>query len=460
MIARGKAAAQQWAAAPAASHKLPTDPVRKLIVTRGSDVKLKPMVWWEPGLILRAAITLVGGREGQGKSTIVAGWAARETLTGGSVLWLGSEESREQAQAPRLTAAGADMTKVIFLDVELDNVIGALRFPLDLAGIEDVIREHNVTMIVLDPCKGYMPAGFSGNDDVAVRQYLEPLASLAARNDVVLLGICHFGKRAGDDSGKLLLGSIAWSQVARSVLSVAVDPDTNHRIVTATKGNYAATERSIECEIITGVIHTDDGPTEIGTVRWIGDTTIDARDILSGGDGDDARDIDAWLRDFLATGSKKANDVYSAADAAGYSKDQAKRAKKRLGIKAERPSGDGPWFWSMPTPPSQGSTDQGSTPVVHTAAPLLPCTSGGVQEGEIRPREQGAGECSLGAPSAVESPLLTPPTPLDARRQELSGRRTIRVKGQEVPRCYICGKAVVGGQGDAHLSCVSKQETA
>ena len=367
-VARGEAVAKRLAAAaPVVTENIPG---RRLIVTRGSDVKLKPMVWWEPGLILRAAITLIGGREGQGKSTIVAGWAARETLTGGTVLWLGSEESREQAQAPRLTAAGADMSKVIFLDVELDNVVGALRFPLDLAGIEDVIRAHHVTMIVLDPCKGYMPAGFSGNDDVAVRQYLEPLASLAARNDVVLLGVCHFGKRAGDDSGKLLLGSIAWSQVARSVLSVAVDPDTNHRIVTATKGNYAATERSIECEIITAVIGTDDGPTEIGTVRWIGDTTVSARDLLAGVGGDDTRDVDTWLQAFLATGSKKANEVYSAADAAGHSKDQAKRAKKRLGINAERPSGDGPWFWSMPTPPNQGSADQGSRGVMHTPAPL------------------------------------------------------------------------------------------
>lgn len=52
------------------------------------------------------------------------------------------------------------------------------------------------------------------------------------------------------------------------------------------------------------------------------------------------------------------------------------------------------------------------------------------------------------------------PTPLTARRQELRTRRTIRVRGQEVPRCYICGKAVMAGQGDAHLSCISKQETA
>lgn len=50
------------------------------------------------------------------------------------------------------------------------------------------------------------------------------------------------------------------------------------------------------------------------------------------------------------------------------------------------------------------------------------------------------------------------PTPLTtARRQELKTRRTIRVKGQEVTRCNVCGRPVTSGQGDTHLSC-SKQE--
>lgn len=48
------------------------------------------------------------------------------------------------------------------------------------------------------------------------------------------------------------------------------------------------------------------------------------------------------------------------------------------------------------------------------------------------------------------------PTPLDIRRDDLRTRRTIRVRGVEVPRCYLCGKAVAVGQGDAHLSCLSK----
>ena len=111
-------------------------PGRRLVVTRGSQVTLLPLEWWEPGLVLHAAINLLAGREGKGKSTIAASWAARETQAGGTVLWIGSEEPREQAIAPRLTAAGANMDRVIFVDVETNMTISALIFPLDLPAIE------------------------------------------------------------------------------------------------------------------------------------------------------------------------------------------------------------------------------------------------------------------------------------------------------------------------------------
>lgn len=118
-------------------------------------------------------------------------------------------------------------------------MLGALQFPLDLKNVEKVIRQHGVTMIVLDPCKGLVPPDFKGNDDVAVRQYLEPIGALCNRTGATLIGLAHFGKRDSRDPGKLLLGSIAWSQVARSVISVAEIPDTGNRVLTNTKTNYS-----------------------------------------------------------------------------------------------------------------------------------------------------------------------------------------------------------------------------
>lgn len=431
---------------------------RSLIVTRGSQVKAKRLVWWELGLILQYAINLLAAREGKGKSTVASSWAARETRAGGTVLWIGTEESREHAIVPRLIAAGADMDRVIFVDVQTDLGTGALVFPLDLRAIEDTIREHGITMIFLDPAKAVVPPGFSGNDDIAVRQYLEPIAGLADRCKVTIVGLAHFGKRTGADSGQLMLGSVAWSQVARCVLSIAEDPDTGTRVLTNTKANYAGTDRSVEFRIVNTVIDTEDGPSEVGSVEWLGDTTLDARDILAGADDDDRHDVDRWLTDLLAKGSVKATEVFSAADAAGFSKDQAKRSKKRLGIVADRPNNPGPWFWSLPSTPEAGSREHDDTPShVLPALPALPVRSDGVQQGAETPREQSARERSLlSVPTPASMPASGQPPVL------ISSRRT-RTRGKFRPptgpgRCHDCGYHLATmGHSD---TCSSKQETA
>lgn len=309
---------------------------RRLVVTPGSHVKAKRLVWWEPGLILENAINLLAAREGKGKSTVASSWAARGSRTG-TVMWIGTEESREAAIVPRLIANGADMENVVFVDVQTDAGTGALMFPLDLVAIEDVIRIHGVTMIFLDPAKAVVPPGFSGNDDIAVRQYLEPIAALADRCKVTVIGLAHFGKRMGADSGQLMLGSVAWSQVARCVLSIAEDPDTGTRVLTNTKANYVGTDRSVEFRIVSTTIHTDDGPTEIGSVEWLGDTTVDARDLLAGDDSEDdpgeRNAAEHWLEDYLTENGPTPSKVIKNDAAKEKISDRTlKRAKKKLGV--------------------------------------------------------------------------------------------------------------------------------
>ncbi len=437
---------------------------RRLKVTAGSQVKAKKLVWWEAGLILQYAINLLAAREGKGKSTVASSWAGRETRNGGTVMWIGTEESREHAIVPRLIANGANMERVIFVDVETDLGTGALVFPLDLYRIEQVIREHNVTMIFLDPAKAVVPPGFSGNDDIAVRQYLEPIAALADRCKVTIIGLAHFGKRVGADSGQLMLGSVAWSQVARCVLSIADDPDNGTRVLTNTKANYAGTDRSVEFRIVSTTIDTDDGPTEIGSVEWLGDTTVDARDLLGGDDtGSDASERTAaehWLLDYLtANGPTPSKTVKTEAAKEKISEPTLKRAKKKIGVLDESSGFPRTSTWSLPS----RLTSSQITPVTQDREPTEPTGPDQHKQDEPTAPESQSAHVSACEPTAELTghfDMPAAPTPLTARRQELKTRRTIRVRGQEVPRCYLCGKAVVAGQGEAHLSCLSKQATA
>lgn len=312
-------------------------PNRRVVVTRGSAITPRRIEWWEPDVIVKAEINLLAARESAGKSTLAAAWAARETHAGGTVLWIGTEESREHAQVPRLIAAGADMDRLIFVDVENTGaaaVLGALQFPLDLPSIENIIRQHDVTMIVLDPCKGLVPSDFKGNDDVAVRQYLEPIGALCNRTGATLIGLAHFGKRDSRDPGKLLLGSIAWSQVARSVISVAEIPDTGNRVLTNTKTNYSPQARSIEFRIVSQTIDTAEGQSTLGAVEWIGETHLDARDLLgeSPPRPEEAEEFDehdytddfrkSWLYEYLAAAASENVEVRPK-DAVAYAADKA-----------------------------------------------------------------------------------------------------------------------------------------
>jgi hypothetical protein len=318
---------------------------RNLTVTPGSSVTARRIEWWEPDLIVASSINLIAAREGVGKSTVAASWAASETRNGGSVLWVGTEESREYAVVPRLIAAGADLDRVLFVDVEVTLATGnfttTLQFPLDLPAIERTITERKVTMMVLDPCKGLVPPDFKGSDDVAVRQYLEPIAKLCSDCHVTLLGLTHFGKRDSSDSGLLILGSIAWSQVARSVVSIAEDSDSGTRVLTNTKSNYATRTRSIEFTIKSKVIDTEDGPAEVGSVDWIGDTDKDARALLAGSSGCTVEEFDehdytaelksSWLYQYLDDARKADAQVRPKdAVAAGADKGISRRSVFRL----------------------------------------------------------------------------------------------------------------------------------
>ncbi|MEE2058267.1 AAA family ATPase [Rhodococcus artemisiae] len=335
---------------------------RRLKVTRGADVKMQRVRWVMEDWIPAGSLTLLAGREGLGKSTIAAEICAQVTRgklegelhgTPQNVLYVHSEDSREFTVAPRLKAAGADMDRVLFVDVETSHTdTGTLILPLDTLALEKVIAQHRVAFVVLDAATSSMSSELSGKDDRAVRQYLEPLAQLASRQGCVVFGLCHFGKRDGADTGKLILGSIAWSQVARSVLSVAKDEDSGNLVVTNTKGNLAPRVRSMEATLESTTVQTEDGPAEVGALKWLGETTRDARELLGGSDDedDDRTETERWLEDYLTeSGPTARKDVLAAAAKEKYADRTVKRAAKSLGIVSTVSGFPRTATWSLPS---------------------------------------------------------------------------------------------------------------
>ncbi|MFD6860546.1 AAA family ATPase [Rhodococcus sp. NPDC060090] len=420
---------------------------RRLKVTRGADVKMQRVRWIMEDWIPAGSLTLLAGREGLGKSTIAAEICAqvtRGTLEGElhgtpqNVLYVHSEDSREFTVAPRLKAAGADMNRVLFVDVETSHTdTGTLILPLDTLALEKVIAQHNVAFVVLDAATSSMSSELSGKDDRAVRQYLEPLAQLASRQGCVVFGLCHFGKRDGADTGKLILGSIAWSQVARSVLSVAKDEEDDNLVVTNTKGNLAPRTRSMKAEIKSTTITTEDGPAEVGVLKWLGETDRDARELLAEPDGTDREDRSeaaAWLEDYLTeNGRTAAKDVKADARKAGLSEPTIKRAAKSLGVVYEMAGFPRTSLWSLPMQSDQW--DQSGL----TREPTEPTEPTGADQGKCC-EPTGAETQSAHAP--VNEPTGDP-----------TAERHLTIVDSGPAACPICGTEHRGKAAQSHQVC-------
>ncbi len=368
-------------------------PPRRLKITRGSEVQTKRVRWVDQDWIPAGSLVLLAGREGLGKSTIAASKCAqitRGTLEGEwygtprNVIYLHTEDARDFTVVPRLRAAGADLDRVLFIDVVSEySETDALVLPDDIGELERVVVAEDVAFIVLDAATSAMSSDLSGKDDRQVRQFLEPLSQMAARRDCVVLGLCHFGKRDGNDTGKLILGSIAWSQVARSVLSVAKDEDTGNLIVTNTKANLAPRTRSMEAVIESTTVATDDGLAEVGVLRWLGETTVDARDLLGGDGGDQAQDrseAEQWLFDYLTEqGSAPAREVKADAKKAGIAERTLKRAAQKLGVVYTSAGYPRVSHWSLPV---QSGHDDSAGPAGPMRGPTGPTGPTGSDQGK------------------------------------------------------------------------------
>lgn len=312
-----------------------------------------------PNWIPKRSLTLLAGREGLGKSTIaclIAAEASTGKLTGKpmNVAYLATEDSLSLTVAPRLKAAGADMEKVFSFQVTTpEGGAGALSLPGDIQALEKALVEKNVGLVILDAAKSAMHGSLNGFRDDDVRRFLDPLAAMCDRCDLAVVGLVHFGKQQSADSGKLILGSIAWSQVARSVLSVAQDMDSGGLVVTNTKSNLASRRVSREVHLESVLIRTDDGgTTEVGRAVLGDETNVSAADLLAVAEEHGGRRTqgEEWLQGYLTEhGATPRGDVLEAAREAGIGSERTvERAFKKMGGVSKTKGFPPVAMWSLP----------------------------------------------------------------------------------------------------------------
>jgi hypothetical protein len=194
-------------------------------------IKAEAMEWLWPDFIPLGPMTLLGGAPGMGKSqaaisiaaTLSTGgmWPSGDQCARGSALVLEAEDDLARTVAPRLMAAGADMSRV-----SVGKVIDLSQGPAMLEA--EWKRRKDLRLVVMSPIRKFVGKA-EDHGNLGVRKVLQPILDWAEKRRVALVGIVHplKGKEHKVDA---FAGSPAFLEMARAALTLMPDPTSKEKI--------------------------------------------------------------------------------------------------------------------------------------------------------------------------------------------------------------------------------------
>lgn len=339
-------------------------PVRDgVVLLCGSDLKPEPVQWlWKDWLAL-GKLHLLAGAPGQGKTTIAIGFAATVTSGGrwpdgsrcppGNVLIWSGEDDPADTLLPRLMAAGGDRSRVYFVDsTRIDGELQSFDPARDMKALQTQAEMiGNVRLIIVDPIVSAVTGDSHKNTET--RRALQPLVDLASNMGAALLGITHFSKGGqGGDPSQRVLGSVAFTAVARVVLVAAKvkseDGAEDRRILARSKSNIGPDDGGFEyhleqSEPLPGI--------EACYVTWGLSVQGSARELLSDPNEQDTEGQSAveaasgFLREVLKDGLTPSTTVQAEAKEAGISWASIRRASDAMYVVKKK--GVVGWYWKL-----------------------------------------------------------------------------------------------------------------
>lgn len=287
------------------------------------------------------------------------------------VIWSGEDDPTDTL-VPRLMACGADMTRVYFVGRVFagDGKRGfdpGKDMDLLLAKVHIIC---NVGLIVIDPLVSAVTGDSHKNSEV--RRSLQPLVDLAMVTRAAVLGVTHFSKASsGKDPVERVVGSIAFGALARIVMAATKvnEEQGGGRILVRAKSNIGMDNGGFKYELRQGELPDHPGITA-SWAEWGEPLTGEARELLDAaevstdpeerGAREEAKD---FLRTLLADGPVPAKQIQRDAEDAGHNWKTVQRAKKDLGIIAEKIGGyfakdKQQWVWRRPDPLKKDNTPE------------------------------------------------------------------------------------------------------
>lgn len=337
----------------------------EVVTIKASDLKPCPINWLFDGWLAQGKFHILAGAPGVGKTTLTMAFAAtvssggmwpdrKHSKIGNVVIWSGEDDPAD-ILVPRLLTMGGNLHHVHFVTGTKQNIEqGAFDPAHDMALLQaECARIGNVVLIIIDPCSTVISGDSHKNSDT--RKGLQPLVDLAVAMQCAVLGVTHFSKGgAGNDPTQRVIGSIAFSAVARVVLvaAKAKDADGNDcRILCRSKSNIGADEGGYSYTL--EQVETEQFPGVYGSrIVWGEAMAGTAREFLYEQHHDDAtsaRDkAKTFLCDLLVDGWAQANEIEIQAKEAGISKSTLNKAKRDLKVKTKKGGMNDGWYWCLP----------------------------------------------------------------------------------------------------------------
>jgi putative DNA primase/helicase len=342
-----------------------------------SSFKMRGIKWLWPERFAIGKLGLIGGLPDKGKGLISSDLIACVTndhplpcgegkTPQGNVILFTAEDDIEDTVIPRLAAAYANLDRVHIVQMVRQHDGKARNFSMltDLPVLEEKITEiGNVVLVIIDPMSAYLGVGkVNANSTTDVRGFLKPLTDLATNKAVSIIGIMHFNKKADVTNAMLRIAdSLAYVASARHVFVVVDDTEVDkRRLFVKAKNNLARDTKALSYMTGTRLVGTDDetrkeiwAPYILWGSEHVEITANEAMQAEAGGNQSrsDKREALAFLRDRLASGPLKQEELIEDALANDISEKTLRRAKKDLKVKSHKQRGTmhGEWLWELPS---------------------------------------------------------------------------------------------------------------
>jgi hypothetical protein len=360
--------AQEWTEPLIPINRENVTPLWRVNAVKASTIKAVPIRWLWPGWLAKGKLHILAGAGGTGKTTLLIGLIAAITNGGrwpdgslcsepGNALIWSSEDDPADTLIPRLHAAGADLDRVHIIQGRT-NAKGEVD-PFDPANDIALLRETageigGVSLLMLDPIVSAVKGDMHKANDV--RRALQGVVDFAEQNLCAVVGISHFAKGGvGSSPTDRVIGSQAFSALARTVLVAAKQENSDLRVLARAKSNIGADEGGVSytiepCEIGDGI--------EATRVIWGAVIEGSAREILGDAEAssdDEAQDLDDpsdCLYRILKDNPLESNEAKGLMKRNGYTEKQIRRAREKLCVVTARTGNkkDVKSFWSLPQP--------------------------------------------------------------------------------------------------------------